>query len=244
MLAKTLAASLALAVLALPAGCSLPHRADAFEQTGEILALSGGDAGARGSCVTCHGLQGEGDGNLVPRLAGLDRGYFARQMEYFGGGHRRHPQMAWIAGRLDWPARQKLAEYYAKLPVPESGPAWRPDEAACSPAIAALYHRGDPSRGLEACATCHGADGLGVGAGNPAVAGQPAPYLAEQLRAWRAGERYGDPLRAMTHVSRLLADQEVSAVAGYSSALRGATPYPALPAACQETRRPDPRSGA
>ncbi len=243
--AKATATSLGLLALALtPTGCSLPQEASAFEQTGEIIALSGGDAGAQGACILCHGLKGEGDGNLVPRLAGLDRGYFARQMEFFAEGQRRHPQMAWIAGRLDWPARQKLADYYAELPVPEPDPRWQPDEAACSPATAALYHRGDPSRGLQACAACHGADGMGVGAGNPPLAGQPAPYLAEQLRAWRSGKRHGDPLRAMTHVSRLLANEEVTALAGYSSALRGATSYPELPAACLQTRRPDPRSGA
>ena len=230
---KPAAASLGLVVLAmLQSGCSLPQEAGAFEQTGEILALGGGDAGAEGACVTCHGLRGEGDGELVPRLAGLDRGYFARQMEYFAEGQRRHPQMLWIAGRLDWPARQKLADYYAELPVPETDPAWRPDEAACRPTAAALYHLGDPERGLQACATCHGSEGLGTGAGNPPLAGQPAPYLAAQLRLWRTGERYGDPLGAMTHVSRLLADEEVTGVAGYSSALQGATTYPELPAAC------------
>jgi cytochrome c553 len=223
--------------------CSLQQEAGPFEQTGEIIALSGGDAGAQGACVLCHGLKGEGDGNLVPRLAGLDRGYFARAMEHYDAGQRQHPQMVWIAGRLDWPARQKLADYYAELPAPEADSNWRPDEGACSPATAALYHLGDPSRGLEACATCHGVDGLGVGAGNPALAGQPAPYLAAQLRAWRKGERYGDPLGAMTHVSRLLADAELSALAGYSSALQGATTYPESPAACLQTRRPDPRSG-
>ena len=226
-------ASLGLAGMALlSGGCSLPHETDAFEQTGEILALSGGDAGARGACVTCHGLQGEGDGDLVPRLAGLDPGYFARQIEFYAAGPRQHPQMAWIARRLDGPARQKLADYYAQLPVPEPDPAFRPGPAACRTGIARLYHEGDPSRGLEACATCHGGDGGGVGPGNPPLAGQPAPYLAAQLRLWRKGERYGDPLGAMTQISRLLADEEVQGVAGYSSALRDGAMYPALPAAC------------
>jgi cytochrome c553 len=237
------AAFLVLAIALLP-GCSLPQQAGPFEQTGEIIALSGGDAGAEGACVTCHGLNGEGDGNLVPRLAGLDRGYFARAMEHYAEGQRRHPQMMWIAGRLDWPARQKVADYYAELPVPARDPAWRPDQNACRPATAALYQMGDPSRGLQACATCHGADGRGVGAGNPPLAGQPAPYLAAQLRHWRSGERYGDPLGAMTHVSRLLAEEEVAALAGYSSALQGATSYPEPPATCPQIRRPDPRSDA
>lgn len=229
-----------LALMAALAACTAPEPGeDRFEATGELIALSGGDAGAQGACVTCHGLRGEGDGNLVPRLAGLDPGYFARQIEFFARGQRRHPQMSWIAGRMDWPARQRLAAYYAELPVPAEvlGPI-----EDCPAAI--LYLEGDPERGIEPCAACHGAGGEGVGRGNPPLAGQPAPYLAAQLRAWRSGERYGDPLGAMTHVSRLLAEPEVDRLARHSAALPGASANPALPAACLRERRPDPGSGA
>lgn len=225
------AAALALAA-GLPAACTLPQEESAFEETGELIALSGGDAGAHGACVICHGLAGEGDGELVPRLAGLDPGYAVRQLELFSGGQRRHPQMVWIADQLSWDARQKVADHFAALPVPALEPAWPPDEAACAPATARLYHLGDPSRGLQACATCHGAAGEGVGQGNPPLADQPAPYLAHQLKAWRTGQRYGDARGVMTHVSRLLSDAEVTALAGYSSVLRGASAYPAPPAAC------------
>jgi cytochrome c553 len=214
---------------------------DRFEESGEIIALSGGDAGARGACVTCHGLKGEGDGDLVPRLAGLDRGYFARQMDLFALGQRRHPQMSWIAGRMDWSARQKLAMHYAGLPVPARAAV---EPAADDCAAAVLYFGGEPQRGIEPCAACHGVGGEGVGHGYPALAGQPAPYLAAQLRAWRSGERYGDPLDVMTHVSRLLAEPELERLADYSSALPGASANPGLPAACLRERRPDPRSGA
>jgi cytochrome c553 len=230
-------ASLA-ALALLSAGCAdLSPRESRFEQTGEVIALSGGDAGARGACVTCHGLKGEGDGHLAPRLAGLDPGYFARQMEYYAKGLRRHEQMVWIAKRMDGPARKKLARYYAALPVPQL--------ASATPQCIAvkLYHEGDPARGLEPCAACHGADGRGT-RGNPPVADQPAPYMAEQLRQWRDGERYGDPMRAMYRISRALTDAERSALAGYNPARRGATPNPRLPEACLRTRRPDPRRGA
>lgn len=231
-----------LVALALLWGCAgpepAPHR---FERTGELIALSGGDSGATGACVTCHGLKGQGDGALVPRLAGLDPGYFARQMEYFSEGQRRHPQMAWIAGRLDWPARQKVARYYADLPLPD-GAGSIPSPADCK--AAELYHTGDPQRGLPSCASCHGEDGAGAGQGNPALAAQPAPYLQAQLQAWSSGKRYGDPDNSMIRISRLLTRPEMARLAGYSSALPGGSGYPAPPEACPSARRPGPRSGA
>ncbi|QZH74281.1 MAG: c-type cytochrome [Erythrobacter sp.] len=212
-----------------------------WESTGEIIALGGGDAGARGACATCHGLQGEGDGNLVPRLAGLDPGYFARQMEYFAEGQRRHPQMAWIAGRLDWSARQKVAVHYSGMPFPDDA---AQDTALPTCAAAELYHRGDPDRGLPSCASCHGEDGTGTGPGNPPLAGQPAHYLARQLQAWSAGERYGDPDRVMTRISQLLTAREMASLADYSSDLRGGSGHSESPEACLPERRPDPRNGA
>ena len=229
-----------LLALAALAACSAPAPVeDRFETTGELIALSGGDAGPEGACVTCHGLRGEGDGHLIPRLAGLDRGYFARQMEFFARGQRRHPQMSWIAGQIDWPARQRLAEHYARLSAPADASASVEDCHAAN-----LYLHGDPARGIEACAACHGAGGEGTGRGNPPLAGQPAPYLAAQLRAWRSGERYGDPLGSMTHVSRLLAEPEVDRLARYSAALPGASANPALPAACLREHRRDRGNGA
>ena len=219
-------------------------RVDRFEQTGKLLALSGGDAGADGACINCHGLQGEGNGGDAPRLAGLNSGYIVRQMDYFSTGLRRHPKMVWIADHVDRPQRLRLGQYYQSLPVPDEIPGAGPTgDAACEPRIASLYHRGDPDRGIPSCASCHAADGRGDMA-NPPLAGQPAPYLELQLKHWRNGERYGNPQSGMLQISRLLADEELQGLAGYSSALRDATRYPALPAACLPERRPDPRNGA
>lgn len=234
----TIASLLLLATL--PACSAAEPNTNRYEISGEVIALSGGDAGARGACVTCHGLNGQGNGNEVPRLAGLDPGYHARQLEYFARGQRRHPQMTWIADHLDWPAREKVANYYAELPVPE-GAASTPSAADC--AAAQLYHEGDAQRGLPSCASCHGAQGAGVGQGNPPLAAQPAPYLEAQLKAWDSGERYGDPNNTMTRISQLLTEQEKARLAGYSSALSGASGYPAPPATCPQARRPYPRSG-
>ena len=233
------------AIAALMAGCSEAEpTVGLFEQTGELVALSGGDSGARGACITCHGIEGEGDGHLVPRLAGLNRGYIARQLELFSEGQRRHPQMVWIADHLDWPSRQRVGEYYSELPVPEVPGDTMLTADACSPAILRLYHEGDPAREIEPCETCHGAQGEGVGQGNPPLANQPAPYLEQQLHHWRQGERYGDPLDVMTQISRRLRDEELSPLSAYAAQLSDSSAYPELPEACLRTRRPDPRNGA
>lgn len=247
--ARTVTLASTLALLAL-AGCSAPPPAGTrFEATGELIALSGGDAGARGACIICHGLNGEGDGVLAPRIAGLSSGYIVRQLENYAEGQRRHPQMSWIAKHLDNDDRIKLGNYYAAMDwAPMDGEGSHPpssDDASCTdPAIAALYHRGDPSRGLPSCASCHGDDGLGDGTGNPPLAGQAAPYMAEQLRRWRKGERYGGGGRVMHQVSLRLREHEIGPVADYSASLQGGNNRPALQEECPPVHRGDSRSGA
>lgn len=228
---------LALTALAL-SGCTSPViTADPFAATGETIAFSGGEAGPNGACSTCHGTAGQGDGDRAPRIAGLDQGYALRQLENFASGARRHPQMQWIAGRLDGAAREKVTAYYAGL-------AW---QIAPSPggrcATANIYHDGIPSRGIASCASCHGPDGLG-NAGNPPLAGQPAAYLAHQLDAWASGERYGDAEGAMTAISRALHPRDRQAVAAYAAGLADDGDDRSARVACLRTRRPGLPGGA
>ena len=60
--------------------------------------------------------------------------------------------------------------------------------------------------------------GSGVGANFPPLAGQPAAYIAAQLRAWQQGTRRNDPLQLMQHVAKQLTPQEIQAVAGWFAA--------------------------
>ena len=211
--------------------------AERFTQTGELIALSGGHAGAANACFTCHGLDGRGNAAGAPRLAGLDVGYLGRQLEAYADGRRQHPEMQWIAQRLSPESRHAVAAYYASM-------AYEP-LAATSPAPASrLYHRGDPARGLQPCAECHGDAGEGVGPANPPLGGQPASYLAEQIELWRHGERRNDPGDAMLRISRQLTSREAEAVADYAARLPGVPARQEPPAALPAERRADPRSGA
>src|SRR5690606_23988349 len=115
-------------------GCDAPPRySDPFRATGETIAMSGGDAGAAAACFTCHGIEGEGDGRLSPRLAGLDAGYLHRQLDDYASGRREHEAMRAIAKKLTAADRSKVASYYAALPPPLSEPlsiTQSPDDAA------------------------------------------------------------------------------------------------------------------
>lgn len=227
-----------LAVAALLASCAAADTTsiDRLSSDGRTIALSGAEAGANNACFTCHGLGGQGNGAGSPRLAGLDAGYLERQLGAYADGRRYHSQMGWIAQELDARERQAVSFYYAGLPF-EAGTTM-PEQRM------RLYHRGDPSRGLPACAACHGEQGQGLGPGNPPLAGQPAVYLAEQLRLWRIGKRRNDPGDVMLRISQLLTPSEAQALAAYSAGLPGGPPSPGSPEASLAARRGDPRSGA
>jgi cytochrome c553 len=223
------------------AGCG-PVRTvsvDRFGATGELVAMSGGGAGASYACFTCHGLRGEGDGGFTPRLAGLGEGYVERQLIAFSDGRRVDPRMAYVAGHLDARERKAVAVYYAAMPP-------RPTvrTPAESSAAAELYHAGDPARGLPACAACHGDEGEGMGRAYPPLAGHPPGYLAAQLEQWRHAKRRNDAGDAMLRISQLLTPSESAALAAYAATLPGGPPSPEFPAASLAARPGGPRSDA
>lgn len=217
-------------------GCGAAQpAADPFTSSGHLIALSGGDSGAVNACFTCHGLDGRGNGAGAPRLAALDVGYLMRQLDDYARGRRQHKEMQAIAVRLDERDRQAVAAYYAGLPfTPVEPPAVPPNE---------LYTAGDAARGLAACSSCHGRDGEGIGPANPPLGGQPAAYLAEQLRKWQRSERRNDPDNLMLAISRRLTTAEISSVAAHAAALPGA-PRPAPRAASRAGHRAGPRNDA
>ncbi len=209
--------SLAFAFLVAPlASCDAPARAlpDRFTETGEIVALSGGEGGALNACVTCHGVRGEGDGAGVPRLAGLDQGYLLKQLRDYADGRRRDEVMAPIARALDDGDMLRVSAWYAGLPPATANQF----QTSSTDTAHELYARGDPRRGLPACSTCHGADAGGA-PGGPALAGQPRAYLADQLQRWRRSERRNDARNVMLGISRSLTEAEIQAVSAYLAGL-------------------------
>ena len=183
-----------------------------------------GDAAAgkanAAACGACHGA----DGNSMapfPKLAGQGDKYLYKQMKDVRDGLRSIPTMA---GQLDGKSDQDLADLAAFYASQTS------TGGQTDPAMLELgkkvYRAGIAERGVAACTACHSPTGKGnEPAGYPALAGQHAQYIADQLRAYRMG--YEDPAgrtndgdtKIMRSVAFGLSDQEIEAVASYVAGL-------------------------
>ena len=70
------------------------------------------------------------------------------------------------------------------------------------------------ARSLAAsCAACHGSDGSAApGAALPDLAGMPAPYLAEQMKAFKSGARPGT---LMPQLAKGYSDAQIEQLAAW-----------------------------
>lgn len=69
----------------------------------------------------------------------------------------------------------------------------------------------------QACAVCHGAAGISVTPDAPNLAGQPALYVAAQLRAYRGGQRKHEVMSVM---AKPLTDDDIRDLAAWFSSIR------------------------
>jgi cytochrome c553 len=201
--------ALALACALLGTACTdrMQPSNDRYGRGGELIAMSGGEGGARYACATCHGARGEGNGYDAPRLAGLPAGYLQKQMQDFADGLRPHAVMRDAARFLDSHERVLVARHYAALP-PRALPG--ANEERVAPSTAALY--------ASACESCHGPAGSGAAKGPP-LSGQPAFYLAQQLQDWQASTRRNDGQHGMLTVAQRLQPEEIRQLSLYLARL-------------------------
>lgn len=206
----------ALSACILAAASSLAQAAaSADANAGARIAAAGTPTGAA-ACASCHGTRGEGTG-AFPRLAGSGAAYLRDQLEALATGRRRNAIMQPIAQALSPEQRAQVAAYYAGLAPVAVGVDKVPRDSGDTGAW--LATRGRWADGIPACAQCHGPGGAGVGSSFPPLAGQPAAYVAEQLKAWKSGARPPGPLGLMEAVARKLKDSDIQAVSDYYAGL-------------------------
>jgi cytochrome c553 len=154
-------------------------------------------------CSRCHGATGEGRGGAFPRLAGLDAAYLVNTLRAFRDGSRPSGFMQPVAAALTDAQIAAAAKYFAGRPAP-------PGPATASPP--------SPPAAAQKCASCHAPAGSTRQPGVPDLAGQPADYLATQLKLLASGERPSQ-VRAAHQVP---ADE----IAGLVAYLSGTAPAP------------------
>ena len=172
-------------------------------------------------CAACHAADGNSQMAVNPKLAGQIPEYLHKQLTNFKSAagkkaERDNPVMAGMVAGLSPEDMRNLAAYYA-------GQAAKPGAAKSKDLVALgqkIYRGGIASKGVAACASCHGPNGAGMPAQYPRLSGQHAEYVETQLKAFRSGERANDPGSMMRGVAEKLSDREIQGVSDYIAGLR------------------------
>ncbi len=168
------------------------------------------------TCAACHGADGNSVNPEWPKLAGQHPDYIIKQLSNFKEGARVNASMAPMAKPLSEQDMADLAAYFSSQPK-KLGEADQTKVALGSQ----VYKGGNNATGVAACAACHGPTGAGNPAANfPALFGQHATYIKNQLYAFRKGERANDAGKMMRGVAGKMSDAEIEAVAEYIAGLK------------------------
>jgi cytochrome c553 len=166
--------------------------------------------------MACHGMDGNSLSPEWPNLASQHAAYIERQIKAFKSGERQNDLMSPMAMILSDEDAADLAAFFSAQPV--RGGETDPAKLALGQRV---YRAGNVAKGVMPCAGCHGPTGLGNPlAGYAMIQGQHSVYVANQLRAYRAGTRTTDPNQMMRNMAAMLSDEEIDAVASYVQGLR------------------------
>jgi cbb3-type cytochrome c oxidase subunit III len=207
--------TLAFAAITLAAGCApesanVPHFGWDTDVAGKKIAMNW--------CSDCHGIDGNPVSPQFPRLAGQQEAYLVKQLKEFQTEHRSDPTgsayMWGIARVLTAKQIKEIAEYFSAqkaLPGPPGNPALANQGKE-------LFHQGIAAKGVPACATCHGPEGLGSGE-TPRLADQWSHYILAQLDVFHTEQRPAGV--AMHAIVAALTPEDMKALATYLQSIGG-----------------------
>ena len=172
-------------------------------------------------CAKCHYQTGISDDPEIPHLAGQRASYMYKQLQDFKADARDGGRMNKTAKKLSDQQMGDLVTLFATKPLPS-------EDGVTLPATPTLVTDGDPSRKIDACASCHGDDGRGKFEtyDAPALAGMPLPYFEMMMQAFRDGDRTNDADGVMGTSAQGLSDEEITSLGEYYLALGGRKPMP------------------
>jgi cytochrome c553 len=176
-----------------------------------------GQAIASAVCVACHNADGNSTITTNPKLAGQNATYLYKQLKSFKSidgkpAERPNPIMMGMASTLSDEDMHNVAAWFAAQTM-KPGTAKNPDTIELGKK---LYRGGDMSKGLAACAGCHGPTGSGIPVQYPRIGGQHADYIEAQLHNFQSGARVN---AAMKLVAIKMTDAEIKAIADYIAGL-------------------------
>lgn len=149
-------------------------------------------------CASCHGPDGNADGDDMPTLAGQDARYLVKATLAYQTGKRQHKKMFDAVELLNEDDIANLAAFYAS-----QEPVRRNVHAPLS-----------ASEWITRCERCHGLDGNSSDPRFPMLAGQDRDYLVSALQAYVTQKRDSSAMHAM---AAPLSDSDVTNIARYFS---------------------------
>jgi len=184
------------------------------------------------ACGGCHGADGNSAPEIyaalkAPKLASQLPEYIAKSLHDFKSGRRVNETMSPQAQAVAEVDIADIAAWFASQKV-VPGTVQNKELLAQGEKIF-LKGKGRPDV-AAACVGCHGLKGVGnrdwakVMANVPAVlapaiGGQHAGYVSDQLKAYKAGKRSTDPAKVMRDIAGRLDDKDIAAVSEYIASL-------------------------
>jgi cytochrome c553 len=200
------------------AAAAAPAKADPAK--GAALYDAGVPAKGVPACMSCHGAAGASTIGANPKLAGQIEAYTYKQLVEFTTPNRKNAIMSTYAAALTDEDKKNIAAYLGQQTA-KQGAARNKDNAELGKKI---YRGGIAATGVAACASCHGANGHGIPALFPRLAGQHQDYTVAQLKSFKGGEAIKDSARKnsvqMTTLAKRMTDEEMVAVADYIAGLK------------------------
>lgn len=181
-------------------------------------AMRGETLHREGLCLSCHGANGVAPSRNAPSLAAQTAEYtYKTLLDYQSGLRHEGDGKAILMNAATQPMSKQdmadLAVYYAQQTLPAKSTDYKVDTA-----IDRIVRKGDVSRMIVPCASCHGAHGEGRGI-TPALAGQTRDYFVRTMQAYKNKKRTNDIHQGMAQFTYQLTDSEIEALADYYAAL-------------------------
>jgi cytochrome c553 len=160
-----------------------------------------------GSCIGCHGPNGNSTMPGIPSLAAQNARYIYLQLRDFQEGRRHNDMMTPMTAGLSKDDMREIADYYSKQKLSSKG----------FKADAEKAKLGKAKADETLCAMCH----LGEFVGQneiPKVAGQNYDYVVKSLTDFKAKTRTNDAGN-MTSVASTLSAADIENLAHYIAGL-------------------------
>ena len=186
-----------------------------------LAAAAGAPQVVKDTCANCHGEDGLSDDSAIPIIAGASSFFLENQLLIYQEEARPCAAEAFkdvdgvdaeshcaLAGTLSEDQVLEIAEYYSGQPF----------QAAEQSVDSALAGEGESIHN-RSCDKCH-TEGGGLALDDAGIlAGQWKPYLIEQMKLFRAGERWQP--EKMTPEMEGLSDEDIKALAEFYASQGG-----------------------